>query len=184
VGVLEGIDSPADLRDLPPAQLDALADEIRDFLVDRVSRTGGHLGPNLGVVELTIALHRVFDSPTDVPLTGVGTDGLGQAHVELVHLVLVRAIVEAHVRVEAIGRAVGIPGKTLLEPAVDAERVHELFAQQAMGSAEPGRNEPVGAFRSRPVALDKCPFPTRIQPIPLRSQWLMKNGRGERLRHR
>ena len=70
--LLEGIDSPADLRAVDPADLPALADEIRAFLVDRVSRTGGHLGPNLGVVELTIALHRVFDSPSDVLVWDTG----------------------------------------------------------------------------------------------------------------
>ncbi len=57
--------SPRDLRHLGDADLDALATEIRDFLVLTCSRTGGHLGPNLGVVELTMALHRVFDSPSD-----------------------------------------------------------------------------------------------------------------------
>ena len=65
MGLLASIASPADLRRLTPAQIPALAAEIRRFLVDNVSRTGGHLGPNLGVVELTIALHRVFDSPKD-----------------------------------------------------------------------------------------------------------------------
>lgn len=63
--MLERIASPRDLRDLTPAQLAELAAEIRDYLVDSVSRTGGHLGPNLGVVELTIGIHRVFDSPHD-----------------------------------------------------------------------------------------------------------------------
>jgi 1-deoxy-D-xylulose-5-phosphate synthase len=72
VGVLGSIDSPADLRALKPEQLDDLAQEIRGFLVEKVSRTGGHLGPNLGVVELTIALHRVFDSPNDVLLWDTG----------------------------------------------------------------------------------------------------------------
>jgi 1-deoxy-D-xylulose-5-phosphate synthase len=72
VGVLESIDSPADLRALAPEQLDELSEEIREFLVEKVSRTGGHLGPNLGVVELTIALHRVFDSPSDVLLWDTG----------------------------------------------------------------------------------------------------------------
>ncbi|MVA75740.1 1-deoxy-D-xylulose-5-phosphate synthase [Auraticoccus sp. F435] len=62
---LDRITQPADLRSLSTAQLTELAEEIREFLVTSVSRTGGHLGPNLGVVELTIALHRVFDSPTD-----------------------------------------------------------------------------------------------------------------------
>jgi 1-deoxy-D-xylulose-5-phosphate synthase len=72
VGVLDGIDSPADLRALSPEQLEVLAEEIRGFLVEKVSRTGGHLGPNLGVVELTLALHRVFDSPDDVLLWDTG----------------------------------------------------------------------------------------------------------------
>ncbi len=65
MGLLESISSPADVRALRPEQLDDLAGEIREFLVTKVSATGGHLGPNLGVVELTMALHRVFDSPTD-----------------------------------------------------------------------------------------------------------------------
>jgi 1-deoxy-D-xylulose-5-phosphate synthase len=63
--VLEGINSPRDLRDLTPTQLSELAAEIREYLVESVSRTGGHLGPNLGVVELTLGIHRVFDSPRD-----------------------------------------------------------------------------------------------------------------------
>ncbi|RLV49254.1 1-deoxy-D-xylulose-5-phosphate synthase [Nocardioides mangrovicus] len=65
MGHLERLRGPADLRSLDPGELDELATEIRDFLVTKVSRTGGHLGPNLGVVELTIALHRVFDSPRE-----------------------------------------------------------------------------------------------------------------------
>ncbi len=65
MGLLDRITGPRDLRDLTDAELEELAGEIRDFLVAKVSRTGGHLGPNLGVVELTMALHRVFDSPTD-----------------------------------------------------------------------------------------------------------------------
>ena len=66
------ITSPADLRALDPEQLNELAAQIRHFLVQRVSRTGGHLGPNLGVVELTLALHRVFDSPVDAILWDTG----------------------------------------------------------------------------------------------------------------
>jgi 1-deoxy-D-xylulose-5-phosphate synthase len=65
VTLLESIAGPRDLKALSPEQLPALASEIRDFLIETVSRNGGHLGPNLGVVELTIALHRVFDSPAD-----------------------------------------------------------------------------------------------------------------------
>ncbi|WP_067865604.1 1-deoxy-D-xylulose-5-phosphate synthase [Nocardia shimofusensis] len=65
MGVLSGVDSPEDVRRLNVAELPELAEEIREFLVRKVAATGGHLGPNLGVVELTIALHRVFDSPAD-----------------------------------------------------------------------------------------------------------------------
>ena len=65
MGLLDQISGPRDLRDLDEQQLSDLAREIRSFLVDRVSKTGGHLGPNLGVVELTLAIHRVFDSPHD-----------------------------------------------------------------------------------------------------------------------
>jgi len=70
--MLAGIASPADLRGLSTADLTLLAAEIRDFLVDKVSRTGGHLGPNLGVVEMTLAVHRVFDSPKDRVLFDTG----------------------------------------------------------------------------------------------------------------
>ncbi|MFD6395817.1 1-deoxy-D-xylulose-5-phosphate synthase [Nocardia sp. NPDC060249] len=65
MGVLSRVDSPEDLRRLSVPQLRELADEIREFLVQKVAATGGHLGPNLGVVELTIAVHRIFDSPAD-----------------------------------------------------------------------------------------------------------------------
>ncbi|WP_197289024.1 1-deoxy-D-xylulose-5-phosphate synthase [Nocardia sp. NRRL S-836] len=63
--MLESVHGPADLKRMTEAELTQLCDEIRRFLVDKVSKTGGHLGPNLGVVELTVALHRVFDSPQD-----------------------------------------------------------------------------------------------------------------------
>ncbi|GAA3941794.1 1-deoxy-D-xylulose-5-phosphate synthase [Actinomadura viridis] len=65
MALLDSIRGPDDLDDLPAGELPALAEEIREFLVRTVSRTGGHLGPNLGVVELTLALHRVFASPRD-----------------------------------------------------------------------------------------------------------------------
>ena len=71
-GLLGTIGSPADLKRLSPEQLTLLAAEIRDFLVTKVSRTGGHLGPNLGVVEMTLALHRVFESPRDRILFDTG----------------------------------------------------------------------------------------------------------------
>ena len=63
--LLDTIHSPADLRNLTIAQLESLAQEIRERLIVTLSKTGGHLGPNLGVVELTLALHSVFDTPRD-----------------------------------------------------------------------------------------------------------------------
>lgn len=65
MGHLESITSPQDLRKLSGTELDTLAAEIRDLMISTVARTSGHLGPNLGVVELTLAIHRVFDSPRD-----------------------------------------------------------------------------------------------------------------------
>ena len=79
--LLDEINGPEDLRDLTTEQLRQLAEEIRAFLVTNVSRTGGHLGPNLGVVELTLALHRVFDSPSDAIVFDTG-------HQSYVHKIL------------------------------------------------------------------------------------------------
>jgi len=70
--LLETIRDPRDLSRLDRAQLRELASEIRSFLISAVSRTGGHLGPNLGVVELTLAVHRVFDSPRDTVVFDTG----------------------------------------------------------------------------------------------------------------
>ncbi|MFI0899646.1 1-deoxy-D-xylulose-5-phosphate synthase [Streptomyces sp. NPDC020983] len=72
MALLTRINGPRDLDRLSPQQLVELSAEIRSFLVDAVSKTGGHLGPNLGVVELTVALHRVFDSPRDRILFDTG----------------------------------------------------------------------------------------------------------------
>lgn len=72
MSLLEGINTPRDLDALSREQLTELADEIRHFLIAEVSKTGGHLGPNLGVVELTMAIHRVFDSPNDAIVFDTG----------------------------------------------------------------------------------------------------------------
>lgn len=81
MALLDDIGCPDDVRKLTTQQADDLAEEIRTFLIDNVSRTGGHLGPNLGVVELTIALHRVFDSPHDPIIFDTG-------HQSYVHKIL------------------------------------------------------------------------------------------------
>ena len=79
--LLNSISSPADLQGLSQEQLDRLSHEIRTFLIKSVSKTGGHLGPNLGVVELSIAIHRIFESPKDVILFDTG-------HQSYVHKIL------------------------------------------------------------------------------------------------
>jgi len=81
VTLLDRVRTPADLRGLDTDEVVTLAAEIRAFLVDKVCRTGGHLGPNLGVVELTLALHRVFDSPRDALIFDTG-------HQSYVHKIL------------------------------------------------------------------------------------------------
>jgi len=78
---LEGIAGPSDLAKLSYPQLAELSAEIREFLIEKVSKSGGHLGPNLGVVELTVALHRIFESPKDVILFDTG-------HQSYVHKIL------------------------------------------------------------------------------------------------
>jgi 1-deoxy-D-xylulose-5-phosphate synthase len=80
-GLLSSIRSPEDLRELTPDQLLELSLEIRSFLIGNVSQTGGHLGPNLGVIELTIAVHRVFHSPRDPIIFDTG-------HQSYVHKIL------------------------------------------------------------------------------------------------
>jgi len=75
------IKSPDELRAMSHDQLNELAADIREFLIEKVSRTGGHLGPNLGVVELTIAVHRIFQSPRDIVLFDTG-------HQSYVHKIL------------------------------------------------------------------------------------------------
>jgi 1-deoxy-D-xylulose-5-phosphate synthase len=79
--MLESIKGPSDLKALSPSALSQLSEEIRQFLITKVSKTGGHLGPNLGVVELTIAIHRTFNSPRDVILFDTG-------HQSYVHKIL------------------------------------------------------------------------------------------------
>ncbi len=85
--LLENLSGPRDLRELAPDQMPVLASEIRDLLIETVSRTSGHLGPNLGVVELTIALHRVFESPVDKIVFDTG-------HQSYVHKLLTGRVAE------------------------------------------------------------------------------------------
>jgi len=104
VTLLDRINGPEDLKDLTQEQLSLLAAEIRDVLVDTVTRTSGHLGPNLGVVELTIAMHRVFDSPKDKVIFDTG-------HQSYVHKLLTGRYGEFHTLRQAGGLS-GYPSRS------------------------------------------------------------------------
>ncbi len=116
--ILPGISSPRDLRALSLSQCSQLADEVRDFLIDSVSLTGGHLGPNLGVVELTIGIHRVFDSPHDPIIWDTG-------HQSYVHKLLTGRQDFSHLR-EAGGIA-GYPQRS--------ESVHDIVESSHASSS-------------------------------------------------
>ena len=107
---LEHINGPQDLKGLTQEQLSILASEIRDVLVESVTRTSGHLGPNLGVVELTLAMHRVFDSPKDKLIFDTG-------HQSYVHKLLTGRLAEFHT-LRQTGGLSGYPSR--------AESEHDL----------------------------------------------------------
>jgi 1-deoxy-D-xylulose-5-phosphate synthase len=110
VTYLEHINGPQDLKGLSQEQLSILASEIRDVLVETVTRTSGHLGPNLGVVELTLAMHRVFDSPKDKLIFDTG-------HQSYVHKLLTGRLAEFHT-LRQTGGLSGYPSR--------AESEHDL----------------------------------------------------------
>src|SRR5882762_3188348 len=132
--ILDRIGSPADLRSLSDVELRALAEEIRQFLVQTVSKTGGHLGPNLGVVELTLALHRVFDSPKDRILWDTG-------HQAYVHKLLTRPR-EGFARLRKLGGMSGYPNRTESEHDFIENSHASTGLSYASGMAEAGRRQP------------------------------------------
>jgi 1-deoxy-D-xylulose-5-phosphate synthase len=118
MSILTSIRGPEDLKRFDPSQLSQLASEIRDFLIAAVSRTGGHLGPNLGVVELTIAIHRVFDSPRDSVIFDVG-------HQSYVHKLLSGR--QDFTRLRRQGGLSGYPSRS--------ESVHDIVENQHASTA-------------------------------------------------
>ncbi len=116
--LLEGISGPRDLDGLSDAQLVQLAAEVREFLVREVSKTGGHLGPNLGVVELTIAMHKVFDSPKDSIIFDTG-------HQSYVHKLLTGRQDFSHLREE--GGIAGYPQRS--------ESIHDIVESSHASSS-------------------------------------------------
>jgi 1-deoxy-D-xylulose-5-phosphate synthase len=117
--VLETINSPADLKRLKPAEMTELAEEIREFLIQTLSKTGGHLGPNLGVVELTLALHMVFETPTDKLLFDV-------SHQAYIHKILTGR----RERMETIRQPEGLNGFMLR-----TESEHDCYGAGHAGTA-------------------------------------------------
>ncbi|AXI79878.1 1-deoxy-D-xylulose-5-phosphate synthase [Peterkaempfera bronchialis] len=139
MALLTRIRGPRDLDRLTPAQLADLAEEIREFLVDAVSRTGGHLGPNLGVVELTIALHRVFDSPRDRILFDTG-------HQSYVHKLLTGRQDFSRLRVK--GGLSGYPSRAESEHDV----IENSHASTVLGYADGlAKANQLKGHRDRPV---------------------------------
>ena len=124
MGHLESIATPRDLRDLSDEQLDELAVEIRDLLVATCARTGGHLGPNLGVVELTLAIHRVFESPRDRVVFDTG-------HQAYVHKLLTGRV-EEFARLRQQGGLSGYPSQA----ESDHDIVENSHASTALSYAD------------------------------------------------
>jgi 1-deoxy-D-xylulose-5-phosphate synthase len=118
VSLLENISGPRDLDALSDSQLVLLAEEIREFLVTEVSKTGGHLGPNLGVVELTLAIHSIFDSPNDAIVFDTG-------HQSYVHKLLTGRQDFSHLR--QLGGLAGYPQRS--------ESVHDIVESSHASSS-------------------------------------------------
>src|SRR5215471_2488267 len=138
MGLLEAIHSPADLKVLNQQQLTKLAEEVRAFLVEQTSQTGGHLSPNLGVVELTFALHRVFNSPSDAIVWDTG-------HQAYVHkLVTGRASQFATLR-QANGLS-GYPSRKESEHDLVENSHASTSLSYALGIAEARLRKRIGGF--------------------------------------
>ncbi len=126
--LLETISSPADLRRLDYQQLARLAEEVRAFLVEQTSRTGGHLSPNLGVVELTFALHRVFDSPKDAIIWDTG-------HQAYVHKIVTGRLAD-FARLRQAGGLSGYPSRKESEHDLVENSHASTSLSYALGMAE------------------------------------------------
>jgi len=138
MAILETINSPADLRRLDPKQLAQLAEEVRAFLVEQTSRTGGHLSPNLGVVELTFALHRVFDSPKDAIVWDTG-------HQAYVHKI-VTGRARDFARLRQAGGLSGYPSRKESEHDVVENSHASTSLSYALGIAEARLRKKVGGY--------------------------------------
>jgi Thiamine pyrophosphate enzyme, C-terminal TPP binding domain. len=134
--MLERINTPNDIKKFSLAELEDLSKEIRSFLIEQISKTGGHLASNLGVVELTIALHYVFDSPTDKIIWDVG-------HQSYVHKILTgrRNLFD---RLRKFGGLSGFPKRN--------ESVHDIFET---GHSSTSISAALGIAKSRDLNNEK-----------------------------
>src|SRR5438270_8235359 len=138
MGLLAGINSPADVKRLDQQQVTQLAAEMREFLVDQIARTGGHLSPNLGVVELTLALHRVFDSPKDAIVWDTG-------HHAYVHK-LITGRAPQFARLRQAGGLSGYPSRNESEHDLVENSHASTSLSYALGIAEARLRKKVGGF--------------------------------------
>ncbi len=138
MAILETIRTPADLKALDADRLPQLADEIRAFLVEQTSRTGGHLSPNLGVVELTFALHRVFDSPRDAIVWDTG-------HQAYVHKLVTGRAAE-FARLRQAGGLSGYPSRKESEHDLVENSHASTSLSYALGIAEARLRKKVPGF--------------------------------------
>ncbi len=134
--ILDFINSPADIKKLDINTLEKLAEEIREFLIEKVSKTGGHLASNLGVVELTLALHAVFETPNDKIIWDVG-------HQSYVH----KIITERRERFDTLRQLEGISGF----PKVN-ESVHDCFNT---GHSSTSISAALGIAKARDIKKEK-----------------------------
>ena len=138
MALLETIHSPADLKALPADRLPQLAEEIRAFLVEQTSRTGGHLSPNLGVVELTFALHRVFASPKDAIVWDTG-------HQAYVHKLITGRAAE-FAKLRQAGGLSGYPSRKESEHDLVENSHASTSLSYALGIAEARLRKRVGGY--------------------------------------
>ena len=150
MGLLEQVTGPGDLRDLSDDQLATLASEIRDELVRTCAPRGGHLGPNLGVVELTLAIHRVFDSPRDRVVWDTG-------HQAYVHKMLTGRATQFDTPAHR-GRPVRVPQPGRVRPRRGRElpRLHlAVLCRRARQGLRPARRGPLRRRRDRRRRADR-----------------------------
>jgi 1-deoxy-D-xylulose-5-phosphate synthase len=133
LGIFDSVNSPSDLRELPDEKLNALCTELRDFLIKSVSETGGHLASNLGVVELTVAVHKVFDTSKDRLVFDVG-------HQSYIHKMLTGRKAEFG-NLRKFGGLTGFPKPT--------ESIHDAFIA---GHASTSVSAALGIARARTLS--------------------------------